>query len=191
MICGGVQEDAEGAVLQFECRVFIAGVLEGVAGKSPVERIECADKDEDIVWQIAILGSSGSGAHVRHALVVAAAFGKLLLVASLHFHRDDAVVIPQEHVHDDSHGVEVGFVLVLCRKVVDFPNPHPKNQLHHLTADVLVVHHPRKDKVVGKGEALPLFLQFCFCQHCSSVDWVSYILLCESDKKMRFCREKF
>ena len=38
MICGGVQEDAEGAVLQFECRVFIAGVLEGVAGKSPVKR---------------------------------------------------------------------------------------------------------------------------------------------------------
>ena len=86
MICGGVQEEAEGAVLQFECRVFIAGVLEGVAGKSSVERVEGTDEDEDIVWQIAILGSSGSGAHVRHALVVAAAFGKLLLAAGLHFH---------------------------------------------------------------------------------------------------------
>ena len=50
MICGGVQEDAEGAVLQFECRVFIAGVLEGVAGKSSVEGVEGADEDEDIVW---------------------------------------------------------------------------------------------------------------------------------------------
>ena len=50
MICGGVQEDAEGAVLQFEFGVFIAGVLEGVAGKSPVKRVECADEDEDIVW---------------------------------------------------------------------------------------------------------------------------------------------
>ncbi len=37
MICGGVQEDAEGAVLQFECRVFIAGVLEGVAGEVSVK----------------------------------------------------------------------------------------------------------------------------------------------------------
>ena len=48
--------------MQFEFWVFIAGVLEGVAGKSPVERIEGADEDEDVVWQIAILGSSGSGA---------------------------------------------------------------------------------------------------------------------------------
>ena len=50
MICGGVQEDAEGAVLQFEFGVFIAGVLEGVAGEVSVERIERADEDEDIVW---------------------------------------------------------------------------------------------------------------------------------------------
>ena len=57
MICGGVQEDAEGAVLQFECRVFITGVLEGVAGEVSVERVEDANKDEDVVWQIAILGS--------------------------------------------------------------------------------------------------------------------------------------
>ena len=113
MICGGVQEDAEGAVLQFECRVFIAGVLEGVAGEVSVERIEGADEDEDIVWQIPILGSCWCGAYVCHALVVAAAFGKLLLVASLHFHRDDTVFIPQEYVHDDSHGVWVGLVLVL------------------------------------------------------------------------------
>ena len=86
MICGGVQEDAEGAVLQFECRVFITGVLEGVAGEVSVERIEGADEDEDIVWQIPILGSCWCGAYVCHALVVAAAFGKLLLAAGLHFH---------------------------------------------------------------------------------------------------------
>ena len=86
MICGGVQEDAEGAVLQFECRVFIAGVLEGVAGEVSVERVECADKDEDIIWQIAIFCSCGSGADICNALVIAAPFGKLLLVSSLHFH---------------------------------------------------------------------------------------------------------
>ena len=89
--------------MQFEFGVFITGVLEGVAGEVSVERVECADEDEDIVWQIPILGSSGCGAYVRHALVVAAAFGKLLLAAGLHFHRDDTVVIPQEYVHDDSH----------------------------------------------------------------------------------------
>ena len=50
MICGGVQEDSEGAVLQFEFGVFIAGVLEGVAGKSSVERIKSADENKDIVW---------------------------------------------------------------------------------------------------------------------------------------------
>ena len=50
MICGGVQEDAEGAVLQFEFGVFITGVLEGVAGKSSVERVECADENKDVVW---------------------------------------------------------------------------------------------------------------------------------------------
>ena len=50
MICGGVQEDAEGAILQFEFGVFITGVLEGVAGEVFVERIEDADEDEDIVW---------------------------------------------------------------------------------------------------------------------------------------------
>ena len=88
MICGGVQEDAEGAVLQFECRGFITSVLEGVAGKSSVERVEGADEDEDIIWQIAIFCSCGSGADICNALVIAAPFGKLLLVASLHFHGD-------------------------------------------------------------------------------------------------------
>ena len=113
MICGGVQEDAEGAVLQFELGGFIAGVLEGVAGKSPVKRVEGADEDEDVVRQIPILNPCWRGAYIRHALVVAASAGKFLLVAGLHFHRDDTVVIPQEHVHDDSHGVWVGLVLVL------------------------------------------------------------------------------
>ena len=158
MICGGVQEDAEGAVLQFECRVFIAGVLEGVAGEVSVERIECANKDEDIIWQIAIFCSCGSGADICNALVIAAPFGKLLLVSSLHFHRDNAIFISQKHIHNDSHGIWVSFMFILGGKVVDFPNPHPKNQLHHLAANVLVVHYPGKDEVVGKGEALPLFL---------------------------------
>ena len=88
MICGGVQEDAEGPVLQFEFGVFIAGVLEGVAGEVSVEWVECADEDEDVVRQMPVLGSNGCGTHVRHALVVAASAGKLLLVASLHFHVD-------------------------------------------------------------------------------------------------------
>ena len=55
--------------------------------------------------------------------------------------------------------------------------------------EIFAVHHPGKDEVVGKGEALPLFLQLCFCWHSSSVVWVSYILLCESDKKNAFLRE--
>ena len=45
--------------MQFEFWVFIAGVLEGVAGKSSVERVEGTDEDEDIVRQIAILDPVG------------------------------------------------------------------------------------------------------------------------------------
>ncbi|MBR2362425.1 MAG: hypothetical protein IKA80_07245, partial [Spirochaetaceae bacterium] len=39
---------------------------------------------------------------------------------------------------------------------------------------------------------LAVFVDGFFVLHpCSFFDWVSYILLCESDKKMRFCGEKF
>ena len=43
-------------------------------------------------------------------------------------------------------------MLVLGGKVMDFTNPYTKNQFHHLTANIFIMHHMRKDEVVGKME---------------------------------------
>ena len=50
IFCGGVQENTQGTVLQLELVVcFLAGVLEGVAGKVSVKWIKCTNKNKNVV----------------------------------------------------------------------------------------------------------------------------------------------
>ena len=50
LFCGGVQEDAEGTVLQLELVVcFLAGVLKGVPGEIPVKWIKSTNKNRNFL----------------------------------------------------------------------------------------------------------------------------------------------